>query len=134
MSNDSDDEAECGKKRPRQARAPRKKKVKKAPEKSTKITKTVTEQKSSSTIQQKLDNIIDAAIKGDEVKDEVIEKTSGTENTTSDSSLNETKPSQADETAEWDCNTSVESIELRLSPEPSAGSESGNVNFFVSII
>lgn len=47
-----------------------------------------------------------------------------TETPASDSSLNETKP-PADEVAEWDCNTSIESIELRLTPEPSADSESG---------
>lgn len=34
--------------------------------------------------------------------------------------------SQTDDPAEWDCNTSIESIELRLSPEHSAAeSESG---------
>lgn len=130
---DTEDEtAECNKKRTRQlGKSPRKKKPNKPAEKNAK--NDVLKSRMSPTTEKKINVVIDAVVnnveadEGDKIE---LEKPAtnieqSTENTTSDSSVNEIKPTAGEEVMEWDCNTSIESIELRLSPEPSADSESG---------
>lgn len=139
---DTEDETiECGKKRLRQSsKSPRKRKPNKNIEKSSKAEKTETKSRMSPTTENKINVVIDAVInnveeeKKKEVEEGEEEKTvenveQSTEHTTSDSSVNEIKQAGGDEVMEWDCNTSIESIELRLSPEPSADSESGELIF-----
>lgn len=87
----------------------------------------------SPTTEKKINVVIDAVVNN--VEPDQSEKVASekpvesveqnAEHTTSDSSVNEIKPAAGDEVTEWDCNTSIESTELRLSPEPSADSESG---------
>lgn len=130
-----EDILERGKRRSKQlVRSPKKKKPNKSPEKVTKTEKVKenAEEKSSNqkTIQDKLDSTIEAVVKPPEVSEKEnveipVSEMDATENVADVSEIQ----TPAEETTEWDCNTSIESTDFKLvlSPEHSAESGSGKL-------
>lgn len=126
--------SEGGKKKTKQlTKSPRKRKVNKSLEKVIKMEKgkESTEEKrmSQKASEEKLNDTIDSVIKlyeADDVKEMECENCTeaNKQNTGTDATVNEIKP-PVEEIAEWDCNTSIESIDVKQSPEHSAESGSG---------
>lgn len=138
LHNESEEDVlEGGKKRSKQVlKSPKKKKINKATDKNTKTEKSRnTEDKSliQKAAEEKLDDTINSVIKlynadEDEAKSEEVvttdEPSVTTTNENSDVRICEVKPI-VEEVTEWDCNTSIESVDIKLSPEHSAESGSG---------
>lgn len=117
MSNESEDDVDCAKKKLQKlSKTPRKRRPKPKREK-----KIFEEQKVASIDIHKTEIVKLESFDNNERKCDLAEHV---QENVSDSSLNEQKP-VGEEIMEWDCNTSIESIELKHSPEHSAESESG---------
>ncbi|KRT82144.1 hypothetical protein AMK59_3771 [Oryctes borbonicus] len=119
MSNESEDDDYAKKKQQRLSKTPRKRRPKVKREK-----KILDGHKLVPTGTSKLKIVKSENVSSKEKKVGTLDQVQ--ENVT-DSGVNEPKPI-TEEAMEWDCNTSIESVELKLSPEPSAESESGETS------
>lgn len=125
MSNESEDDDCAKKKQQKLSKTPRKRR----PKLKVKRDKKILEEQKVASVDIKPGTVKSDCIDNKKRKSDVdqIPENIG------DSSINEPKP-VTEEVMEWDCNTSIESIELKHSPELSAESESGmyiNSNIYV---
>lgn len=140
VHNESEEDVlEGSKRRSKQiVKSPKKKKIKKSPEKTIKIEKSKEKIENKSVSQEeKLNETIDSVIKlyeSGETKGTEEIALAGGENEINDSNTNQIKP--VEEATEWDCTMSVESVDVKHSPEHSAESGSGkflliNIGFII---
>ncbi|KAI4468576.1 yy1 associated protein-related [Holotrichia oblita] len=117
MSNESEDDVDCAKKKQqRLSKIPRKRRPK------VKRDKKVLDRQKVASVGASKSKVVKR-----ESADTTDKKLDVPDIDIKDPCLNDTKPI-IEEVMEWDCNTSIESTELKLSPEPSAESESGETS------